>query len=189
MPGVPARAARSGAAALALPMTATGSPAPAGKCRASTCSPATDAGLPRNDCAVVSGPILKPIRPSVAQASSTAVTLHTTRGRTAIRWPIRAQKPPWVGSAEPYLGRTGQKIHRPQITSSAGSRVIMASRPTAIPIAATGPSPEMSADSATSRQSMLTMTVAPLAMIAGPARRSASAIASCRSVCVRSSSR
>ena len=127
---------------------------------------------------MVSGPILKPTRPSVAQASSNAVTPHTTRGRMAIHRPILAQKPPWVGSAVPYLGRTGQKIHRPQITSSAGSRVIMASRAMPMPIAATGPSPEMSADSATSRQSMLTMTVVPLAMIAGPALRSASAIAS-----------
>ena len=50
-----------------------------------------------------------------------------------------------------------------------------------MPIAATGPSPEMSADSATSRHSMPTITVPALAMMAGPARRSATAIASCRS--------
>ena len=58
-----------------------------------------------------------------------------------------------------------------------------------MPMAATGPRPEMSADSATSRQSMPAITVAALAMIAGPARRSATAIASCRSACRRSSSR
>ena len=65
----------------------------------------------------------------------------------------------------------------------------MASRPTAIPIAATGPRPEMSADSATIRHSMPTITVPALAMMAGPARRSATAIASCRSWCLRNSSR
>ena len=65
----------------------------------------------------------------------------------------------------------------------------MASRPTAMPIAATGPSPEMSAESATSKQSIPAMTVRPLARMAGPARRMAMAMASCRSACLRSSSR
>jgi hypothetical protein len=106
-----------------------------------------------------------------------------------MRRPARAQKPCLVGSSVLYFGRTGQKIHRPTITSSAGSNVIMASRPTPMPIAATGPSPGMSADSATSRHSIPAMTVAALATMAGPARRSATAIASCRSVCLRSSSR
>ena len=58
-----------------------------------------------------------------------------------------------------------------------------------MPIAATGPRPEMSADSATSRHSMPAITVPALAMMAGPARRNATAIASCRSSCLRSSSR
>lgn len=65
----------------------------------------------------------------------------------------------------------------------------MAISPTAMPVAATGPSPEMSFDSAASRHSMPATTVRPLAMIAGPARRSATAIATCRSACRRSSSR
>ena len=65
----------------------------------------------------------------------------------------------------------------------------MASSPTAMPIAATGPSPEMSAESAASRHSMPAMTVSPLAMMAGPARRMAMAMASCRSSWRRSSSR
>ena len=47
----------------------------------------------------------------------------------------------------------------------------------------------MSAESAIIRHSMPAMTVPALAMMAGPARRSATAIASCRSSCRRSSSR
>ncbi len=35
----------------------------------------------------------------------------------------RAQKPEVVGSCEPWTGRLGQNTHRPQTTSSAGSRV------------------------------------------------------------------
>ena len=73
-----------------------------------------------------SGPHLKPIRPSQAQARSTAVVTQTARGRMAMRRPTRAHKPRVVGSAEPYRGRSGQKTHRPTITSRAGSSVIMA---------------------------------------------------------------
>ena len=103
--------------------------------------------------------------------------------------PTLAHTPRLVGSGEPYLGLIGQKTHRPQTTSSAGSSVIIAIRPTPTPIAATGPRPEMSLDSAAIRQSMPTMTVSPLAMMAGPARRRATAMAWCRSSCLRSSSR
>ena len=117
------------------------------------------------------------------------MTTQTRRGWRAIRRPTRPHTPPEAGSGEPNDGRRGQNIHRPKITRSAGSRVIMASRLTAMPIAATGPSPEMSAESAASRQSMPAMTVPALATIAGPARRRATAIASCRSSCRRSSSR
>ncbi len=67
--------------------------------------------------------------------------------------------------------------------------MIIDSSPTAMPIAATGPSPEMSAESATSRQSIPAITVRPLAKMAGPARRKAMAMASCRSSCLRNSSR
>ncbi len=189
IPGVAARACSSAVTLAALPITSTGSPAPAGKCCASTASALIDCGVPRNDWAVVSVPTLKPMRPRDAQARSSAVTTQTRRGCRAIIRPTRAQKPCVVGSSVPNLGRTGQKTHRPQITSRAGSSVIMASRPSAMPIAATGPSPEMSADSATSRHSIPAITVAPLAMIAGPARRSAMAMASCRSACLRNSSR
>src|SRR5690348_16328434 len=121
MPLVPASAARSWDAAEALPMTATGSPAPPGKCWASTCSAEIEAGVPRYDWALVSWPTLKPIRPSQAQARSTAVVTHTVRGRIAMRRPTPAQKPRVVGSSEPYRGRSGQKTHRPVITSRARS--------------------------------------------------------------------
>jgi hypothetical protein len=65
----------------------------------------------------------------------------------------------------------------------------MANRPTATPIAITGPRLLVEASSATSRVSRLRITVAALAMIAGAARWSAMAIASCRSSWRRSSSR
>jgi hypothetical protein len=178
MPGVAARVCSSAVALAALPITSTGSPAPAGKCCASTVSAVIDWGCPRNDWAVVSVPTLKPMRPREARARSSAVTTHTRRGCRAIIRPTRAQTPCAVGSSVPNRGRTGQNTHRPQITSRAGSSVIMASRPRKMPIAATGPSPEMSADSATSRHSIPAITVAALAMIAGPARRSAIAMAS-----------
>src|SRR6202044_49862 len=51
----------------------------------------------------------------------------------------------------------------------------MAIRPTAMPMAATRPSPEMSLDSAASRQSMPGTTVSPPAVMAGPAPRRAPA--------------
>ena len=122
-------------------------------------------------------------------ASTTAVPTQTVRGRTAILRPTRAQKPLLVGSAEPKAGRTGQKIHRPKITSSAGSSVIMAASATTTPMASTGPMPLVEFSSATVSVSRLSTTVPALAMIAGPARRSATAMASCRSSCRRSSSR
>ena len=75
----------------------------------------------------------------------------------------------------------GQNIQRPKITSSAGSRVIIASRVTPTPMAHTGPRPAVEFISARVRQSMPTMTVPALAMMAGVARCSANAIASWRS--------
>ena len=110
-------------------------------------------------------------------------------GAAAMRRPMRDQKPPRVGSVEPGCGTAGQKIQRPKISSSAGKRVSMASSATATPIAATGPRPRVEFISATSSTSMLRTTVAPEARTAGPARFRASAIASCRSSCRRSSSR
>ena len=48
---------------------------------------------------------------------------HTRRGLGAMRLPTLAQKPRLVGSSDPNVGRLGQKIHRPQMTSRAGSSV------------------------------------------------------------------
>ena len=114
---------------------------------------------------------------------------HTVRGRTAMRLPMRAQKPLAVGSSVPKRGRTGQKIHRPKITSRAGSRVSITSSPMPMPIAATGPRPAVEFISATTRQSIPRTTVSALATMAGAARCNAKAIASCRSSWRRSSSR
>ena len=95
--------------------------------------------------------------------------------------PTRAQKPRVVGSAEPYRGLYGQNTQRPVITSNAGSSVIMASSATATPMASTGPRLLVEFSSARDRVSRLRITVPALATTAGPARRSATAIASCLS--------
>src|SRR5260370_1188917 len=64
IPGVALNAAYKRVAADSLPMTTTGCPAPAGRCWASTCSPTTESGWPRNDCAFVSPFALNPTSPS-----------------------------------------------------------------------------------------------------------------------------
>ena len=109
------------------------------------------------------------------------MTIQTRRGRGAIRLPTLAQKPGLVGSGEPNVGRFGQKIQRPQITSRAGSRVTITRNVTPTPTARTGPRPAVELSSAKLRHSMPTTTVAALARIAGAARCSAKAMASCRS--------
>src|SRR5579859_2452628 len=128
MPGVSVSAVLTAPALPAVEMTWTGSPEPAGKYLASTFWAVTDDGVPRNPCAVVSVPILNPIRPRDPAASRMAVTTHTVRGLRLMALPIRDQMPRVVGSGVPYRGLTGQKIHRPNTTSRAGSRVIMATR-------------------------------------------------------------
>jgi hypothetical protein len=189
IPAVPVSAARSCCAASALPTTWTGSPAPAAKWRASTCSPVTASGLLRKASLFCRPLAFSPVSPNAIAASTTAVTTQVSRGRRAMRAPIRAHSPRSVGSADPSVGRTGQNIHRPKTTSSAGSSVTMAPSPTAMPIAITGPRLLVEASSATSRHKRLRITVDPLARIAGPARPSATAMAWCRSAWRRSSSR
>jgi hypothetical protein len=100
-----------------------------------------------------------------------------------------AHSPVAVGSTDPNVGRFGQNIQRPKITSSAGRNVIITSRVTTTPIALTGPRPAVEFISANIRQSMPIATVLALAMIAGVARCRAKAMASCRSSWRRSSSR
>lgn len=91
--------------------------------------------------------------------------------------PTRAHTPDAVGSVVPACGRRGQNTQRPQMTSRAGSRVIITSKPTATPMAATGPRPDVEFISAKTRQSIPSTTVPALATMAGPARCSAMAIA------------
>ena len=89
---------------------------------------------------------------------------------------------------QPKIGGR-QNARRPQIVSSAGSSVSIVIIATAMPSAPIGPSPAVPSTSAIDRHSSAQITVAPDATIAGPAVRSASAIASCLSSCLRSSSR
>src|SRR6266540_3253727 len=120
-PSLPASAARTCAAACALPITTTGDPAPAGKCRASTCSPRTESTTLVNDCALVRPCAFRSVIPRASPPSTSAVTTQTTRGRRAMPPPTRAHRPVAVGSAEPYRGLTGQKIHRPHSTRMTSS--------------------------------------------------------------------
>jgi hypothetical protein len=152
--------------------------------------PTTDSGwCPTKDSAAVSPLALSPVSPRAMTPSTSAVTIQTARGRTAMRRPTPAQNPRVVGSAEPKAGLTGQKIRRPKISSSAGSSVIIDSSATATPMASTGPRLLVEFSSANDSVSRLRITVPALAMMAGPARRMASAMASCRSSWRRSSSR
>ncbi len=145
--------------------------------------------MPVNVPAVLRPVAFSDTSPAVQAASASAVPIHTLRGRWAIQAPVRAHRPVRVGSGVPKAGRTGQNTQRPQATSSAGSRVSIATRATATPIAQTGPRPRVEFMSAISRHSIDAATVAELARIAGPARCRAAAIASCRSSWRRSSSR
>ena len=97
--------------------------------------------------------------PRMHAASATEVSTQTRRGRGLMKAPTRAQMPWLVGSSEPKVGFLGQNIQRPKMTSSAGSRVIIASSVTAMPMAHTGPRPAVEFMSASVRQSMPTMTV------------------------------
>ena len=105
-------------------------------------------------------------------------TIQTARGRVATRSPIPRQNP-CVSStpAWPVCGivsRPGdQNARRPQIASSAGRTVSIESIASAIPTAPTGPRPAVELTSARLSVSSAAITVRPLAMIAGPALRSA----------------
>ncbi|PSK62798.1 hypothetical protein B0E53_05295 [Micromonospora sp. MH33] len=132
--------------------------------------------------------------PRVSAASAAAVPSQTTRGRPATRPAIRRHTP-WsaarsrVPAPGVYRGTNGQNSHRPHSTSTAGSRVVMASSAAAMPTAPTGPRPRVAGRSAASRQSSPIATVAAEAQTAPAERRSAIAMAACRSACRRSSSR
>ena len=83
----------------------------------------------------------------------------------------------------------GQNAARPAISSSAGSRVIWASRAATMLTAPTGPRPCREADCAARRQSMAAVTVPAEASRVGRVARSAAAIASSVAAWRRSSSR
>ena len=124
----------------------------------------------------------RPSEPRAMAPSTTAVVTQTTRGRTAMPRPIRAQTPREVGSAEPYAGRDRPEDPPPEDHQQGGQQRHHGEQRDADPdgqhrAQALGRVQLARSVSA----SRLTMTVPALAMIAGPARRSATAIASCRS--------
>src|SRR5256884_7171632 len=142
MPGVPARAARTPAAAPdRLTITTGWLPEVTGKCVASTASPTTESGVVRKDSLSVNPVASNRNTPSATVPSASDVTSQTARGRRAMTAPARAHIPVALGSTEPYRGRTGQNTQRPTVTNSAGSSVSMTTTVTTMPIAATGPKP------------------------------------------------
>ncbi len=101
IPGTAANAARTGSCRSAAAITTTGSPWPAGKCRPSTSSPATEGCSLVNESFWLSPLASSWTRPSAITPSAAAVPIQTTRGRRAIRAPIRAHMPVAVGSGVP----------------------------------------------------------------------------------------
>ena len=95
------------------------------------------------------------------------VTIQTARGRAGDPVAASAQKPDSVGSSLPKRGMNGQNTQRPQMTSSAGSRVTITTNVTATATALAGPRPAVELSSANIRQSRPTTTVEALAKIAG----------------------
>ena len=65
--------------------------------------------------------------------------IQTGRGRRPTQRPTRAHTPESSLASEPYWGTKGQNRRRPKITSTAGSRVSMATTAQTMPMAPTGP--------------------------------------------------
>ena len=135
-------------------------------------------------------PVEKFRMPSAMTSSATPVTTPTVTGLRATPSPTRRQKP-CVSSAavSPTWGMKGQNGRRPAMSRIAGRKVSITTTATAMPIAPIGPRPAVPLTFASESDSSAAHTVRPDAKIAGPARRSAIAMASCLSSCRRSSSR
>ena len=99
---------------------------------------------------------------------------------------MRPQTPPLC---RPTLGIRGQNTLRPSTASSAGSRVRLAARATAIPMARAGPSPLYNPNVATTTVARAPMTVRPEKVIDSPTLHSENDTASPTLFPRRSSSR
>ena len=162
-------------------MTWTGLPSPAGKWRASAASPVTASGLVRKESLLCRPLASSWVTPRAMTPSTTAVTIHTSRGRRAMRWPIPGPQAVLgrLGRADLWP-RRGQNAaaHDDQQRRQQGDHGQQADRDAD---GLTGPRLLVELSSATSRVSRLRITVAALAMIAGVARPRATAMASWRS--------
>ncbi len=117
---------------------------------------------------------------AMTQPTSTApVIIQSGRCLRATPAAIRPHRPCVARSVWwSTRGRLGQKIHRPQSTSSAGSTVSMTVTVQAMAIAQTGPRPAVELRSATVRQIRPRMTVTADAAIGWAAAFHATIIAS-----------
>ena len=131
--------------------------------------------------------------PRAPATKTDTVMISAMAGRLSTLSPKRRHAPTrssglWFGSYS-TTPRRGQNPRLPKMVRSAGSSVSPATIAQNTPSAAVGPSELVLPASASRSTSIARVTVRPLARIAGPARVSACAIASCLSRVTRSSSR
>ncbi len=170
-------------------ITCTGSVVPAGKESASRWAAVIASGSWRNWSAG-SRPVLIESVPLASTARPAIVTATKVRGRRATALPTRCQIE-WesTSTVSPTRGTRGQKTHRPNSTSAAGSTTSAKVAATTTPTAHATPRPRVVgiADSRSVRRP--STTVVALDSTASVVRASACAIASWRESVVFSSSR
>ena len=142
MPSTSASAAATSVAWSAFAMTTTGEPAPPGKCAESTFSPSIDGWVAAER--LLGGQARRVERDDARRTRRRGSRTCRSRWRGAGARCGRRRAPrsrARTARRRRACGVRGQKIHRPQVTSSAGSRVSMTSSATPTPTAATGPRP------------------------------------------------
>ena len=130
------------------------------------------------------------VRPRAPAASSTAVPIHTGRGRRTTAFATRAHRPAGSSVGAAGLGRNGQNAALPNSSIRAGSRVSAANTEKMMPEAAIGPSALLEFRSEKTRHSRPTVTVPAEARMGSAEALSAARTARCLgSPCVYASRR
>ncbi len=169
-------------------MTVTGRLLRSGYSRASVRIAVIDSGRSVNESSCLMLPDRLSV-PSARTPSSTPPPTRTRTGRRVAEVPIAANSDRRVFGSLPNAGISGQKTRRPSSTSTAGSRVVMATSAASTPTMPTGPMPLLLLRSAASRHSSPAATVPEEARTAGPQPRRAVRMASYGRSWRRSSSR
>ena len=119
-----------------------------------------------------------PPTPEASAPSTNTPRIETATGFLLTPRPSFAHSPLSLLFTPPNLGTNGQKRPRPKTTSAAGSTTKAEIIAITTPVAQTIPSERFPARSAKVRVSNARVTVEPEAIIAGPAPRTALAMAS-----------